>query len=132
MINSVGTEVALGRGVGVFIDINRVIGARLHAHFATDTTLVVKVNDSVGANKQSLGRATLQARSVGAMVATHDAHLTGGGGVLPFVHVFHPGAELSDRYVVLGLASDRAGVTPDAGSLVNGESVSHVGYFFLM
>src|SRR5690606_35807148 len=41
--------VALGRGAGLGIDVDRVVGARLHAGLAADAHVLVELHDAVGA-----------------------------------------------------------------------------------
>lgn len=68
-------KIALGSGMGVVVDVDGVVGTRLHAHLAPDAVLVIKVDDTVFSDEERRGRARLNARSVGAVVAPHDAHL---------------------------------------------------------
>jgi hypothetical protein len=60
------------------------------------------------------------------VVASHDPEVTRVVRVLAGVDILYPGAELADGHLVLGLAGHRAGVTSDAGALVDRESISHV------
>src|SRR5260370_16244928 len=48
--HAVSAEVAFGGGVEIGIDVEGVIGAGLHATLAADTSLIVKIDDSVGAS----------------------------------------------------------------------------------
>ena len=50
--NSMRAEVALRRGVATRIEIERIVGTRLHARFAPDATIVVEIDDTVVAPKQ--------------------------------------------------------------------------------
>ena len=110
--------------MGVFVDINRIVRASLHAHFAPDAQFIVEVDDAVGANKQCLGGATLHAGRISAVIASKDGHFSCGRGKLALFDVLHPGTKLTDRNVMLSLAGHRAGVAADTGPLVNGESIA--------
>ena len=47
-LHPVGAEVALGGRVRVGIDVERVVGARLHARLAADAPVAVEIDDAVG------------------------------------------------------------------------------------
>ena len=125
LVDAVGAEVALGRGVGLFVDVDRVIGACLHAHLASDAARVVEVDNAVITSEERLGGATLDTRGVGAVIAAQHRHLAGRVGEGPLLDVLHPGAELPHRHLVLGLACHRARVAADAGPLIDGKAVAH-------
>ncbi len=124
-VDAVRAEVALRGGMGVVIDVDRVVRTGLHARLAADASLIVEVHDAVVADEQRLRRACLDAGRVRAVIAPHDAHLAGRGRVLALLHVLDPRTELADWNVVLGLAGDGAGVAADARPLINGEAISH-------
>jgi hypothetical protein len=46
-LDSVVAKVALIRNVGVWVDVDRVVGARIHAGLAADADFVIEVNDPV-------------------------------------------------------------------------------------
>jgi hypothetical protein len=109
----------------VLVDVNRVVGARLHATLAPDTTGVVEVDDPVGSLEERLRGTDLDARRIGAMVATHNRERPCGVWELSLVDVLDPGTELSYWNLVLRLAGDRACVTSDTGALIDREAISH-------
>jgi hypothetical protein len=59
------------------------------------------------------------------MIAASDLKHAARIGKLPLLHVFHPRPVHSHGDVVLGLARDGAGVTTDAFTIVDDESVLH-------
>jgi hypothetical protein len=120
-----GTEVAFGRGIAVGIDIERVIGAGLHAAFATDTAAIVKIYDSIRTAEEGVGGTNLDAGSVVTVVTSQHAEVALGLGELASLYVFHPRSEDSDGDLVFLLARHRAGVTADTSILVNNEPVAH-------
>ena len=63
LVDAVGAEVALGRGVGVLVDVERVVRAGLHAALAADAAVAVEVDDAVLALEQRLRRADRHARA---------------------------------------------------------------------
>jgi hypothetical protein len=119
------TEVALGRGVVVGIDIECIVGAGLHAAFATDTAAIVEIYDSIRTAEERVGGTNLDAGSVVAVVTSHHAEVAPGLGELAGLHVFDPGSEDSDGDLVFLLARHCAGVAADASILVNNEPVAH-------
>ena len=112
-------KVALLSRVGVRVDVQRVVGASLHAGLAADAAVAVEVYDAVVAAKQRGHRADGYARRVFAMVASHHREEAARVGVLAFLDVLDPGAKRAERDFVLGLASDCAGVTANALSMVD-------------
>ena len=124
-LDPVRAVVALGRRPGVRVDVERVVGARLHARLAADAPGAVEVHDAVGAAIERDGRADGHARRRVAVIAPKD------GEVAPRVRegsaldVLHPGAERPERDPVLLLAGDRAGVASDASALIDHEPVAH-------
>ena len=125
LVDAVGAEVALGRGVGLFVDVDCVVGACLHAHLASDAARVVEVDNAVITSEERLGGAALDTRGVGAVIAAQDRHLAGRVGEGPLLDVLHPGAELAHWHLVLGLAGHRACVAADASPLIDGKAVAH-------
>ena len=115
--------VALLGGVVHRIDVQRVIGAGLHATLATDAQAGVEVDDPVGAAEQGAGWADRDTGSIRAVIATQHREGPLGVGPGPRLDVLHPGAIHPQRDVMLGLARHRAGVTTDARRLVDDEAV---------
>ena len=60
------------------------------------------------------------------MIAARDLKYAAGVGENAFFYVLDPGPVHAHRHLILGLARHRAGVTSDAGALVDRESISHV------
>jgi hypothetical protein len=74
LVNSVRTEIALGRSVGVGINVDGIVGTGLHAHLASNAIFVVKVNDAIVADKQGRCWAGGDTGCIGAVIAPHDTH----------------------------------------------------------
>src|SRR5215831_20903000 len=125
LLDPVRTEIALGRGVAVGIDIERIVGAGLHATFAADTATIVEVYDSIRTAEEGVGGTNLNARSVVAVVTSHHAKVTPGLGELAGLHVLHPCSKDPDGDLVFLLARHGAGVAPDTSILVDNEPVAH-------
>ena len=120
-LDAVSAEIALGRGVRIGIDVQRVVRAGVHARLAADAALRVEVHDAVLPLVQRGDRTHLHARSIGAVVAAQHREVTAGVGELPPLDVLDPGPEHAELHPVLDLAGDRAGVASDAPPLVNHE-----------
>src|SRR5258708_31260345 len=120
-------KVALGRGVAVGINIKSVVRTGLHAAFAANAELVVKIDNSIRASKKCVGRADRGAGSGVAVVTSHHAEVAAGVGILTFFDVFHPGAKYADSDLVLLFVRHVAGVSGDTSVLDEYESVSQRG-----
>ena len=99
----VRAEVALGSRMRVWIQVDSVIRARLHARFAADTSVWMKIDDRVSTSVQRMGRTYLDTRRIVAVVAPHHTEMPTDIGKLALLDVFHPGLEHADRNVVLFL-----------------------------
>jgi len=97
----------------------------LHAALAANTSLIVKVDDSVGTPVESFSGADGDARGRIAVVTSHYAEVAAGVRVLALLHVLHPGAKDAHGHLVLFLARDSAGVAANAPVLINYEAVAH-------
>ena len=95
------------------------VGARLHARFATDTPIWIKIDDPVSTTVQRMGRTYLDTRRFVAMVAPQHSEMPTDIGKLALLDVFHPGPEHADRSVMLFLARHRAGVASDTAVLID-------------
>src|SRR5579859_1029769 len=115
--------VALGGGMAVWVNIERIIGAGLHTRFAANTAIGVKINDAILPLIQSAGRADLDAGSVITMIAAVDQEIAARVGEFSALDILHPGAIDTDRYIVFGFTGNCTGVTANALALVNHKSI---------
>ncbi len=122
-LRTVGAVVALLGGAGVLVQVERVVGAGLHAGAAADAGVAVEIDDRVRPLVQGDDRADLDAgRLVAVIAAQHREvapHLREGA----LLDVLHPGSEVSDRDLVFRLARHRARMAADALSMVDHETV---------
>src|SRR3989442_921333 len=125
-LDSVRAEVALLCGVGVWIDVQRVVGAGLHARLAADAAVAVEIDDAVIASEQRSHRTDRNARRVVAMIAPEHREEAPSVGILALLDVLDPSAKCADGNFVFGLAGDRAGVAADAPAMVDDEAVFHL------
>jgi hypothetical protein len=123
------TEVTFGRGIVVGIDVQGVIGTGLHATLAADASLIVKIDDSVGAPVEGFGGANGNAGGRIAVVTSHHPEVAAGVRKFALLDVLHPGAKDAQWNLVFLLARHRAGVTTDTSILIYDESVSHTSEF---
>ncbi len=121
-LDAVVAEVALVRRRGLGVDVDRVVGAGVHAGLAADAVVVFEVDHAVVGTEQRRGRADLHARRVVAVVAAHDVELAGDVGEVAGLDVLDPGAVDPDGHVVFALARHGAGVTADARVAVEEEA----------
>ncbi len=85
--------------------------------------VAVQIDDAVAALEERVGRTDARARRVVALIAEDGKEEAAGVGERALLDRLDPAAVHADRNLVLGLAGDRAGVTADAFSEVDGEPV---------
>lgn len=117
------TVVAFGGGVRLWIDVQGVVRARLHACATTDTAAIVKIDDSIGSPVEGSDRADFNARRGIAMITPHYRKQSRGLRKSPFFDVFDPGAIHTDGDIVLRFTRDRTRMTADTLAVVDDESV---------
>src|SRR5215469_613652 len=100
----VRAEVALGSRMRVWIQVDGIIGARLHARFAADTSVRIEIDDPVSTAVQRMGRTYLDTRCIVAVVAPHHAEMPTDIGKLALLYVLYPGPKHTDGNVMLFLA----------------------------
>jgi hypothetical protein len=69
------------------------------------------------------GGANFNTRRIGTMVASMNGKFSGGIGEGSFFNIFHMGAVHTNGHIVFAFASDRAGMTSNAHSVINDKSV---------
>ena len=85
--------------------------------------VAVEIDDAVAALEERVGRADAHARRVVALVAQDREEEALRVGERALLDRLHPAAVHADGNLVLGLAGDRARVTADALSQIDGEPV---------
>ena len=113
-LDLVRAEVALGRGLRAGVDVERVVGAALHAGLAADAAAAVEVHDPVLPPEERGGGADLDAGRVVAVVAAGDREGPPRLGELALLDVLDPGAGDPEGHLVLDLARHGARVAADA------------------
>ena len=114
-------EIALVRGAGFRRDVQRVVGARVHAALAADAAGIVKIHHAVGCSEQRTSRADRDAGRVVAVVAAHHCEVPLRLRELAGLDVVDPRPVDAERHVVLALAGHRACVATDARAAVQQE-----------
>jgi hypothetical protein len=127
-----GAEIALGRRVVVRIDIQSVVRTSLHASFATDATLVVEIDDSIGPPVECASRTNFRAWSVIAVIAPHHTEVARCMRKLPLFDVLDPRPKNANGDLVFFFARNRAGVAPDTTVLIYDKTVAHLWKITLM
>ena len=124
-LDPVRAEVALLRHPGLLVQVQRVVGAAVHAGLAADAHLRIDVHDAVRALVERRDRTDLDARRIRALIAAQHREVAAHLRERADLGVLHPGAEIAQGDVVLGLAGDRAGVASDATRVVDDETQLH-------
>jgi hypothetical protein len=112
-------KVALCRRMRVWIDVERIVWASLHARLATYASGVVEVDNSVIAAEQGTGRTYLDAWRSIAMIAAHYPKMPACIRELALLDVFNPGPENAHGHRMLVLAGDCAGVAADTAIMID-------------
>src|SRR5207245_11310153 len=120
-----GAVVALRGRPRVRVDVERVVGTRLHARLTADAAVAVEVEDAVGAAVERDRRAERHARGAVAVVAAEHGEGAPRVRESPPFDVLDPGAEDAEGHLVLLFARHGARVTADAAALVDHEAVAH-------
>jgi len=129
-IYAVGTIITFRGRIRFRVNVQGIVGAGLHTRFAPDTSVVVKINDTVGARKQRFSRANFDTGRVRTMITPHDGKQSPGVRKDAFFNLFDPGSIDADRHVMLRFAGCRTGVAANTFSIVNYKSVSHLKFVF--
>ena len=121
-----GAVVALCCSVGLRINVQRIIGTRLHARFTSDTAIIIKINNTVRSRIKCSCRAYFHTRRIGTMVTTMNRKFPRAFRKFTFLNVFHVGAIDANRHIVLTFASHGAGMASNAHSIIYNKSVIHL------
>ncbi|MDP7066737.1 MAG: hypothetical protein QF637_03880 [Acidimicrobiales bacterium] len=120
--DSVIAEVAFVCSICLGVNVNGVIGTRIHASLTTDAVVVIKVHHAVGGPKQRRRWTDLHTGSVVALVAAHDGKVSSGFGEFTHFDVFDPSAIHAEGHVVFAFTRDSARVAPDTGLAIEKKS----------
>src|SRR5205814_8578391 len=107
----------------VGVDIERIIGAGLHAGFAADTATAIEIHDAVLAFVERARRTNSDAWRVIAVIAAVHQKIAAGIGELAPLDVLDPCSIHSDGDIVFGFACNGAGMTADALALIHDETI---------
>jgi hypothetical protein len=118
-------EMALGGGAIVGIHVNRIVRTGLHAGFAANATLGIKIDNPIFTLKHRRHGTDGDAGRLLAMIATRDLKYATRVGEDALLDVLDPGPVHAHGYMVLGFACHRAGVTSDALAVIDYEAVFH-------
>ncbi len=125
LFDSVGAEVAFLYRAEIIVEIQRIVGARLHTRAATDAGVAIHVDNSIRAFLKRVDGTDRDAGRVGALVAPKYGKVPADIRELTDLSVLDRRPEVADRNVVLGLASDGAGVAAYAPRLIDDEPILH-------
>ena len=123
VLDAIRAEVALFRGMRIWIDEQLIVGARHHARAAADADVTVQIDDAVAAFEEGACRADADAWRLVALVAEHREEEALRLRKRALLDRFDPAAVHADRDLVLGLTGDRARVAADAFVEVDREPV---------
>src|SRR5438105_1234894 len=121
-----GAIVALSGSVAIGVDVERIIGARLHTRLATDATLRVKIDNTVRPLVEGLGGTNSDAGGIITVVAAIDEKIAARVGELTFFDILYPRAIDTDGNVMFSFTCNSACMTTDTFTLVNDKGVFHI------
>ncbi len=122
-LDAVRAVVALGGGMRIGVDVQRVVGAGLHTRFAADAALRVEINDAIRALEQGFRGANRHAGSIVAVVTAIDQKITARVGELTLLDILHPRSIDPDGHIMFRLARHRTGMAADTFALVDHKGV---------
>ncbi len=122
-VGAMGAIMAFGGCVCFGVDVDGVVGARLHARFAANADAVVEFDNAIITLVHRFCGADADAWRIGAMVAACDLKMTAGVWVAACFYVFDPGAVDAERDFVFAFAGGGAGVAADAFTVVDHKAV---------
>ncbi len=125
LFDSVGAEVAFLYRAEIIVEIQRIVGTGLHTCAATDAGVAIDVDNSIRAFLKRVDGTDRDAGRVGTLVTPKYGKVPADIGELTELGVLDRRPEVADRNVVLGLASDGAGVAADAPRLIDDEAILH-------
>ena len=117
------TVIALGCSAFVWIDIQCIVRTCLHTRLAANTSIIIEIDNAIISGKQGIGGTDGRAGCILTMVAAMHAEFSRGIRIGSFLDVLDVRPIDADGHIVLGLAGHSAGVTTDAGSIVDDESI---------
>ena len=114
LLQPVVTHVALVCGVGLRVDVEGVVGARIHARLAANAVVVLEVDHTIVGTKERICRTDRHARRIVALVAAHHIELARYIGEGAGLDVLDPRPVDPERHVVLALTRNGARMAPNA------------------
>lgn len=125
-IDTVRAIVAFRSGVIVRLHKKSIVRTGLRAGFAADTAAIIEIDDTVFAGEKCGNRADLDARGIGAVIATHHRKKPPRIGESSFFNIFDPRAVDPDGDFMLGFTRNSTGMTADTLSVIDDEAKIHV------
>ncbi|GAC1697968.1 MAG: hypothetical protein PVS3B3_23770 [Ktedonobacteraceae bacterium] len=122
-LGAVSAVIALGGGMTGGVNVERIIGTRLHTRFAADAAIGVKIYNAVGSLIQRFCGADSDARRVVTVVAAIYQKIATRIGKLTTLNILDPCPIHAQRHIMFGFARDCAGMAADALALVNDEGI---------
>ena len=122
-IQTMSTESAFRGSVRFRIEIDRVVGAGLHAGFAADANGWIELDNTVITLIHRGDGADAHTGRVDAVVTARDLKAAAHIRVRARLNIFDPSTVHPKRHLVLRLARSRTSVTPDTLALVNEKAV---------
>ena len=113
-LDPVVAHIAFVCRIGLGVDVERIVGAGIHARLASDAVVVLEVNDTVVGPEERIRRAYRHTRCVLALVATHHRKFACNVGERARLDVLDPRPVHPQRHVVFTLAGDGAGMAANA------------------
>ena len=110
---------------GRWINMNGIIWTRLHASFASNADLGVKLHDTIVPLIHGRYRTNANTRWIRAMIASGHLKIPTHIWIYSRVRVFHPGSTDAKRNLILTLTSRRASMATNAAARVYKEAIVH-------
>ena len=112
----------LGRGIGLWVHVDGIVGARLQARLAADARALVKLNNAVRTLVHGGDGADARTGRILAVVAARHLKVAAAVRVLARFHILDPRAVDAQRHFVFRFASSGTGVTTNTLAVVDDKS----------
>ena len=122
-VDAMRAESAFGGGVRFGVEINRIVGAGLHAGFTSDANARVELDDAIVTLIHCGDGTDADAGRVGAMITARHLKAAAHIGIRARFNILDPRAIYTKWHLILRLARGTARVTSDTFALVNEEAV---------
>ncbi|SVC74290.1 uncharacterized protein METZ01_LOCUS327144, partial [marine metagenome] len=124
-VDAMSAIVALRRGIREGINVEGIIGTRLHTRFTANTSGGIEVDDPIIATEESLRGTDRHAGRVVTLVAPQYGKMAARVGKRALFYILYPGSKGAEGNFIFRFTGNGTGMASNAAGLINYEPVSH-------